>query len=74
MPKITQIYNAVLRVEHYPSQSKVSRIIMIPKPGKNKTEVNSYRPISLIPILSKVLEKLLLKRLKPEIEVQNLIP
>jgi hypothetical protein len=47
---------------------------MIPKPGKNKMDVKSYRPISLIPILSKVLEKLILKRLKPIIEDQNLIP
>ena len=72
--KITHIFNAVLRLEYYPSLWKVSQIIMIPKHGKNKTEVTSYRPISLIPVLSKVLEKLLLKRLNPVLEAQSLIP
>jgi hypothetical protein len=35
------------------------------KPGKNPNYAASYRPISLLPILSKVLEKILLKRLVP---------
>jgi len=39
---------------------------MIQKPGKNPTDVASYRPISLLSISSKILEKLLLKkRYKP---------
>jgi hypothetical protein len=31
---------------------------MIPKPGKNLSEVESYRPISLLPIMLKLFEKL----------------
>jgi hypothetical protein len=34
---------------------------MIPKPGKNPNNVSSYRLISLLPIISKRLEKLILK-------------
>jgi hypothetical protein len=37
-------------------------------------EVTPYRPISLLPIVSKLFEKLPLKRLKPLIESKNLIP
>jgi len=33
-----------------------------------------YRPISLLPILSKILEKILLQRLTPIIEESKLIP
>ena len=47
---------------------------MLPKPGKPPNEINSYRPISLLPIILKLFKKLLLKRLKPIIERQNLIP
>ena len=47
---------------------------MIPKPGKNPHEVSSYRPISLLPVISKLFEKLLLKRMKPIIEEKELIP
>lgn len=47
---------------------------MIPKPGKAPEEVTSYRPISLLPVISKVFEKLLLKRLGPIIAKNKLIP
>ena len=60
--KLLYIINASFRL---PAIWKVAEIIMIPKPGKPPTEVSSYRPISLLPILSKIFEKLLLKRLKP---------
>lgn len=71
---IVQIYNAILRTEYFPNQWKVGQIILIPKPGKNPNDVSSYRPISLLPALSKVLEKVILKKLTPLITTGNLIP
>lgn len=71
---ITMIFNSIIRVGYFPSQWKVASIIVIPKPGKPPEKVESYRPISLLPILSKVFEKLLLKRLRPIIKEKNLIP
>lgn len=68
------IFNSIIRVGYFPSQWKVASIIVIPKPGKPPEKVESYRPISLLPILSKVFEKLLLKRLRPIIKEKNLIP
>ena len=56
------ILNAILRLEYWPKSLKIAQIIMIPKPGKNPTDVSSYRPISLLPITSKVLENLSLKK------------
>jgi hypothetical protein len=46
---------------------------MILKPVKNPTDVTSYRPISRLPILGKVLEKLLLNKLNQEANPQNWI-
>ena len=63
MRAITQLFNSILRTGHYPNQRKVSQIIPIPKPGKAPEEVQSYRPISLFPILSKVFERLLIRRI-----------
>lgn len=71
---LNQIYNSILRTGHYPSQWKVGQIILIPKAGKPPEEVTSYRPISLLPILSKLFEKLFLKRLKPEVDKLKIIP
>lgn len=70
---LTIIYNAVLRLNHYPTQWKVAQIILLPKPGKNLEEVTSYRPISLLPVISKVFEKLIIKRIKPEIKENKVI-
>lgn len=71
---ITTLFNCVLRTSYYPAQWKVSQIIMIPKPGKPPHEVTSYRPISLLPILSKLFEKLFLKRLAPILHDKSIIP
>ena len=56
---LTYLFNAILRTGYFPIQWKVSQIILIPKPGKPPEEVTSYRPISLLPIISKLFEKLL---------------
>lgn len=71
---ITLIFNAVLRIEYFPAQWKVGQIIMIRKPGKKDNEVQSYRPISLLPILSKLFEKALLERLRLVLSSGQLIP
>lgn len=71
---LTRLFNAILRTAHIPSQWKVAQIIMIKKPCKPPNDVSSYRPISLLPIISKIFEKLLLRRIKGQIEEQNAIP
>jgi hypothetical protein len=43
------------------------------KPGK-PNEITSYRPIRLLPIVSEVFEKILLKGLLPVVENNRLIP
>lgn len=47
--------------------------VLILKPGKIANDVKSYRPISPLPILSKVFETLLLIKLMPIIEEKQLI-
>lgn len=71
---LTALFNAILRTGHFPSQWKVSEVVMLLKPGKPAHQVSSYRPISLLPTVSKVFEKLFLKRFYPEINHINLIP
>jgi hypothetical protein len=44
----------------FPAQGKVAQVILILKPGKLPNELTSYRPISLLLIVSKVSEKLLI--------------
>lgn len=72
--KLVHLFNASFRLKCVPKMWKVAEVIMILKPGKPPNEASSYRPISLLPILSKLYEKILLKRLMPIIEERNLIP
>lgn len=71
---LTQLFNAILYREFVPAQWKVAEIILILKPGKDPATVSSYRPISLLPIASKLMEILFLRRLMPEIVKTQLIP
>lgn len=61
---IVQIYYILkicLKLSYFPSAWKVVKIIIIPvpKPGKPATAITSYRSISLLSILSKILEKII---------------
>jgi len=56
---LLHILNAILRNSYWPPSLKKAQIIMIPKHGKDPTDASSYRPISLLPTISKVLEKLI---------------
>jgi len=64
----------MFRLSYYPLTWKFSEIILIPKPNKPPESVTSYRPISLLPTLSKVFEKILLKRLLPLATEAKIIP
>lgn len=71
---VLYIFNAILRVGYFPLTWKRSEIVMIPKPGKDPTQVKSYRPISLLSILSKLFEAMLLRKITPHICSNNIIP
>ena len=70
---LTLLHNSILRLSYYPLLWKFGQIIKIPKTGK-PVDVTSYRPISLLPLASKVFEKLLLKRLRSDVDLSALLP
>lgn len=61
---LCEIFNACARMEYFPRPWKHALIVMLPKPGKNPTIPNNHRPISLLNSMGKILEKLILNRLK----------
>ena len=56
--KLTNLINAAFRLNYVPTLCKVAEVIMIPKPEKPPHEPTSCRPILLLPVLSKLFEKL----------------
>ena len=55
---ITQICNLSIKFSHFPKDCKVANIKPIYKKG-TKTDPNNFRPISLLPIVSKIIEKVI---------------
>lgn len=60
---LLQLFNLIFTTGIIPQQWKTSTIIPIPKPKKDITSVDGYRPISLIPCASKLLEKIIATRI-----------
>ncbi|CAK1579579.1 unnamed protein product [Parnassius mnemosyne] len=66
------IYNKCLALGHFPKIWKSAIIKVIPKPNKeNYTLPKSYRPIGLLPVLGKGLEKLFVNRMTWQIGSEN---
>lgn len=68
------LLNAAIKLRYVPGIWKVAEIIMIPKPGKSPNDAKSYRPISLLPIISKVFESIVLKRIQVYLNRFEVIP
>ena len=59
---LTVLFNLSMRDGIFPDQFKIAKITPIFKKG-NKQEIKNYRPISVLPCLSKILERLIQDRL-----------
>ena len=69
---LTHIINLALRVNECPDVWKNALVIPIFKSGA-KNQAGNYRPISLLPILSKVLEKIVSFQMREFLESNNLL-
>ena len=67
------IINASIKKYHFPTNWKTGVIVPIHKTGKKEAEASSYRPISLLPTMSKVLEKIVHSRLNRFEKANNIL-
>jgi hypothetical protein len=72
--QLTTICNAIIRTWFSPVQWSVAQIIIISKPSKPLGEARSYRPISQLAIMSNILEKSMIKRLRPIEDENRILP
>ncbi|GFV59447.1 putative RNA-directed DNA polymerase from transposon X-element, partial [Trichonephila clavipes] len=61
------------KTEIFPKSWKTAVVVPILKPGKNSALAESYRPISLLPVLSKLAEKIILARLNDYLEREKIL-
>ena len=72
--KLLHIYTAVVRCNYWPANFKSAQIIMALKPGKDPTDVTSYRAISLLSTISKLLEKLISRQISIDTDLNSWVP
>ena len=71
-PSVTVLFNNSIKTGCFPILWKVSNIVAIPKSGDGKDPCN-YQPISLLSVLSKVLERHVFCLLSEYLENKNII-
>jgi len=71
---LTMLINSCLLLCHFPSCWKSATTIFLHKPGKDSRLPSSYRPISLLNLLGKILEKVIAQRLGGITSDLNRIP
>ena len=69
---LVHLYNMSFQQGIVPSQLKIAKVIPVFKKG-DKTRIENYRPISLLSIFDKVLEKLMHKRLYEYLQKANIL-
>ena len=62
VPHLLTLYNACLMQGTFPNIFKIAKVIPLFK-GGDRDNVNNYRPISLLPALAKLFEKLISSRI-----------
>lgn len=70
---LSYIFNACVRLSHFPCKWKHAIILAFRKPGKDPKDPRNYRPISLLSSLSKIFERCILDRLNGFAEEHQLI-
>ena len=73
-PILHSLYNILVHRGHYPKVWKRAMGLMILKLTKKKSDPGSFRPISLLCNLGKVLESIVTTRLYSWTESNNLLP
>jgi hypothetical protein len=67
----TYICNKILRTGIFPDRLKCSEVKPSYKKG-DRAEFSNYRPISLLPTFSKIIEKIIYKRLYSHLDKNNI--
>ena len=73
-PKLGKIFRFLIARGRFPECWRTANITPIPKGASPSIHPNEYRPISITPILSKIFERLLAKRLTRFLDVKKLLP
>lgn len=70
--QLVRIFNVSIQTCVFPSQWKWANVVVLHK-GNSKSDVNNYRPISLLPLPAKIMESLIHKRIYCYLEENEIL-
>lgn len=73
LPIITRIINKSITSKKIPDTWKIAKVIPLPK-GTTVEEFKDLRPISILPVLSKIVERVVYTQLSKYLEAENILP
>ena len=73
-PNITYIFNLSISNHTFPSLWKHANVTPVYKKKGVKTDTGNYRPISILPILGRLLEKIVARQLQDHCDLNQIIP
>lgn len=71
---LTILFNQMYNIAYFPKAWKIAKVIAIPKPGKPPAKKDNYRPIALLPCISKLYERLIKEKICYFCEENNVFP
>ena len=69
---ITTIVNQCLETSIFPDKLKIAKVILLFKKG-DQEQIDNYRPISILPAISKIIEKVMFIQLYEYFNTNNLL-
>jgi hypothetical protein len=70
---LTYIINKSIETTTFPSDWKIAQVIPLPK-KPNPTDLSQLRPISILPCMSKIIERVVCQQLSDYLEKYNILP
>ena len=70
---LCHIFNTSLLTCTFPDKMKIAKVIPLYKGDGDSSSVSNYRPISLLPTLSKIFERIMCESLTNHLEQNNLL-
>ena len=74
LPILLNLVNSVISTSTFPTQLKTTRIVPVEKSGKTTTSAEGWRPVNVVPAISKIIERVLLHQILDHLKENNLVP